>query len=252
VKRIGRIRFIGRSISLSLALSAFLFSGAVWAGEMKFGAQPLEVDDNGALTKAGRSASSGALESVSDDEELWVLNIWAKIDKGADGPLYVEFYRDHAGSRLMAYSHEHTDYAGDKYVSLTIELAGDMGFHFDDTLSVEAIQIGGNDKKKVLAKSKLTLKKGAAQPAGGGGGGGLAGGGGDDGEEAGDEEPVSDQDIADSFAGGDEAGAGDASPDADPPPIDPEGKKGCRVDESGGVPWAVAIMLALAVARRKD
>ncbi len=245
--RVQKLVRLGRCVALSLALGAFVYPGTSWAGELKFGAAALEVDDDGKLTKAGRAAATGTVESVAADEELWQLNLWVKIDNGAQGPVYFEFFRNHKGQRLSAYSHEYADYGGEKYVSLAIDLARDMGFRFGDKLDVEVIQIGGNDKKKVLAKGKLELAKGpeASGPSGGGGGG-------DAGGDEEDSEPVDEQheqDIVDGLAGGDEDPG--VAP-AEPPPIAPEAKKGCRVAVSGDNPLGLAVLFALlAIGRRR-
>lgn len=253
MSRTHRFHRFGRTAALTVGLGILLASGVARAGEVKFSAETLETDDNGNLTKDARASAKGKVESVAPDEELWQVSVWAQIDKGAQGPLYVEFYREHAGKKLMAYSHEEADYDGGKYWSMNIELARDMGFRFDDVLSVEVLQIGGNDKKKILAKAKLTLLESTKEPAPMGGSGG--GGGGDDlGDDGGDgEEDVDEQDARDSLAGPeeDEEGEPDA-PDEGPPPVDAESKKGCNVDSSGGLPWALAVLLALGLVARKD
>ena len=255
MSRTHRFHRFGRTAALTVGLGILIASGSAWAGEVKFSAETLETDDNGNLTKDARAGAKGKVESVAPDEELWQLSVWAKIDKGAQGPLYVEFYREHAGKKLMAYSHEEPDYDGGKYWSMNIELARDMGFRFDDVLSVEVLQIGGNDKKKILAKGKLTLAKSTKQPAPVGGGGG-GGGGSDDVDEGEGEEEVDEQDARDSLAGPEEEEEEEeAEPDAPaegPPPVDSESKKGCRVDSSGGLPWALAVLLALGLVARKD
>jgi hypothetical protein len=236
---------IGRAAALSLALSVVGAPGLARAGELKFAGRPMEIDADGKLTKDARSGAKGEVESESPDEESWVVHVWAQIDKGAEGPLYLEFTREHAGARLMAYSHEHADYGGEKFVSLTIELSRSMGFRFDDQLDVEALQIEENDKRRVLARGKLTLRKStkasSPAPVGGGSRGSSKG---DDEKEAEDE--ASEQDIADSFAGG-----GAQEEDGEPPSVESGDKKGCSVEPRADLPWALALLFALGLCGRR-
>src|SRR5690606_40590056 len=99
------------------------------AGEVVFGSEALPTDDSGKLTAEGRKAAVTELPS-EPGEELWNLHLWAKIDKGGPGPLYVEFFgKLPDGKKYLAYRHEKADYQGEKYVSMDIELDGSAGFN---------------------------------------------------------------------------------------------------------------------------
>lgn len=233
-----------RTVALTTAVGAYSVSAAAWAGELKFSHQELETDDNGKLTAAGREAANNKVESVAADEEYWQVNVWAKVDKAVPGPVYFEFYREYKGKRLSAHSIEYADYDGGKYLITNLQLARDEGgFTFGETVDVELVQVGANDKQKVLAKAKLTFEKGpeasAPPPSGGGDDGGDA-------EEPEDEQAA--QDEIDGLADGSE----DPGLAPEPPPIEPEEKKGCSVDPDGTQPWGLAVMFALVlVARRR-
>jgi MYXO-CTERM domain-containing protein len=230
-------------LPLPLALALALWAGPALAGELKFSHRPLEVDDQGKLTPAASDATSSRVESLADDEETWSLSIWAKLDNPAPGPLYVELHRRHAGQRLLAYSHEEAHFDGSKTTLVSIELTRTMGFRFDDELEVDVVQIADDDKKKILAKGKLTLVKGpkasSSPPPASGGSGGERGGE-DEGEEESDQAA---QDEADSFAGPEAPDGGDGD---GPPAIEPGDKKGCRVDGDSSA-WALAWIGALGV-----
>jgi MYXO-CTERM domain-containing protein len=228
-----------RTVALATAVGAYSISASVWAGELKFSHQELETDDDGKLTAAGREAATNKVESVSADEEYWQVNVWAKVDKGVPGPVYFEFYRNYKGKRLAAHSIEYADYDGGKYLITNLQLARDEGgFTFGETVDVELVQIGANDKQKILAKAKLTFEKGpesaAPEPSAG--------------EE--EEEPESDQEAQDELDGLAD-GSEDPGLAPEPPPIEPESKKGCRVDSGDTDPWGLAVMFALAFVTRR-
>lgn len=109
-----------RAVAFALGLGALAIGAPAWAGELKFSHQDLETDDDGKLTQAGRAAATNEVESVAADEELWQVNVWAKIDKAVPGPVYFEFYRDYKGKRLSAHSEEYADYDGGKYLITTL------------------------------------------------------------------------------------------------------------------------------------
>lgn len=198
-----------------------------WAGEVKFSAQPLETGEDGKLTAEGRKAAVTDLPSLPG-EEVWELHLWAELDKGAPGPLYVEFFGKHDGKTYLAHRHEVGDYEGDKYVSLTIELDGNAGFNKGKTYQVKLTQAAAKGGKDILlAEGKLTLAYTEGAPEGE-----DEDGAGEDGEEQTDP-----QDELDSFGGEQQQEA--------PPPIEPTSKKGCAVDPHGG-PGAGLLVLVLA------
>src|SRR5262249_7250952 len=126
-KHPSRLRSLGFALALGIGLLA---APHAFAGEVKFGAQPLETDDAGKITDAGKKGASKQLPR-RPGEEVWPLHLWAQIDKGAPGPLYVEFFDKLPGSgkRYKAWAYEHSTYDGEKYVTLEIELEGDVGFN---------------------------------------------------------------------------------------------------------------------------
>lgn len=206
-----------------------------FAGDVKFGAKPLETDDSGKLTDAGKSAAVKQLPS-NPGEEVWPLHLWAQIDKGAPGPLYVEFFDKLPGSgkRYKAWAYEHAGYEGEKYVTLDIELEGDVGFNKGHTYTVEISQLDNKGKNLVLASGQLELVYTEGKP--------------EDEEEEGEDEgkdedgQTEEQDELDSFAGGEEANSGEA-----PPPVTSPGKKkGCSVDSGTDAAPGMLVLLMLA------
>ena len=105
-----------RWISPLLLGAALLGPATAWAGEVKFGAEPLAVDDNGNITGEGKAAAVETLQS-EPGEEVWHFNLWAKIDKGGPGPLYVEFVgKLPDGKEYVTYRYEHGSYDAEKRV----------------------------------------------------------------------------------------------------------------------------------------
>jgi MYXO-CTERM domain-containing protein len=216
-----------------------LFSATAFAAEVKFGAAPLAVDGTGNLTAAGKSATVTELPSAPGDEE-WVLHLWAKLDKGAPGPLYVEFYgKTPDGQPYLAYRHEHSDYEGDKYVSMEIELSGSKGFNKNHTYKVELTQADtkGKDIKLASGSLKLTWTPAPKEPEEGKG---------DEGKAPEESKDSAEQDALDTLVGGEEGSA--------PPSTEGGGKKnkkGCSIDEAAyGVP-GVLVLFALGFAGRR-
>lgn len=244
---IGRTR-ISRRIRPLIAGAVFLFTfflaSSAYAGELKFGKEPLDVDDNGKLTAAGRKAAVGELANVPG-EDAWMLHLWAKIDKGAMGPLYIEFFDQWQGKTLTVHREENSAYGGEKYVSMSFEISGNQGFNKDHTYTVKAVQVSEKGKDLVLATGKLKLTKVAAPES-------AEDEGSEDGEE---EDELTEQDRLDSFAPEDEAAAGGDEPST-PPPIEPAAtKKGCSVDPSqggGAAGLAVLFVAGLMSARRRS
>lgn len=229
-----------RNLSFALAIGGgLLLAPQAFAGEVKFGAQPLETDDKGKLTEAGKSAAVKQLPS-NPGEEVWPLHIWAQIDKGAPGPLYVEFFDKLPGSgkRYKAWAYEHAGYEGDKFVTLELELEGDVGFNKGHTYTVELSQVDTKGKNLVLATGQLELvftegKKEDEED--------------DDEGEGDDDEQSEEQDELDSFAGGEGGNGGEA-----PPPVtSPAKKKGCSVDPGMGAAPGVLVLLLLGAGVRR-
>lgn len=224
-----------RTLGFALALGGgLLLAPTAFAGDVKFGAQPLDTDDAGKLTDAGRSAAVKQLPSLPG-EEKWPLHLWAQIDKGAPGPLYVEFFDKLPGSgkRYKAWAYEHASYEGEKFVTLEIELEGDVGFNKGHTYTVEVSQLDNKGKNLVLASGQLELvyTEGKKED--------------EEGEEGGDEEGDEEadaQDELDSFAGGEEGNGGGEAP---PPVTSPGKKKGCSVDPGMGAAPGVLVLLLL-------
>lgn len=230
-KHPSRLRSFGFALALGVGLLA---APDAFAGDVKFGAKPLETDDSGKLTDAGKGAAVKQLPS-NPGEEVWPLHLWAQIDKGAPGPLYVEFFDKLPGSgkRYKAWAYEHAGYEGEKYVTLDIELEGDVGFNKGHTYTVEISQLDNKGKNLVLASGQLELVYTEGKP--------------DDEEEEGDDEgkdedgQTEEQDELDSFAGGEEANSGEA-----PPPVTSPGKKkGCSVDTGSDMAPGVLVLLLL-------
>lgn len=232
-----------RSFGFVLALGGgLLIAPGAFAGDLKFGAEPLETDDSGKLTAEGRSAAIKKLPS-NPGEDVWPLHLWAQIDKGAPGPLYVEFYDKLPGSgkRYKAWAYEHAAYEGEKFVSIDIELDGNSGFNKDHTYTVEVSQLDAKGKNLVLASGQLQLvfTEAAEEPKG-------------EGKEEGGEgnDDISAQDELDSFAGGEEPEGNDGGP---PPVTSPAKKKGCSVEPGMGAAPGVLVLLLLGagVGRRR-
>jgi MYXO-CTERM domain-containing protein len=223
-----------RNLSFALALGGgLLLAPQAFAGEVKFGSQPLDTDDKGKLTDAGRSAAVKQLPS-NPGEEVWPLHIWAQIDKGAPGPLYVEFFAKLPGSgkRYKAWAYEHAGYDGDKFVTLEIELEGDVGFNKGHTYTVEISQVDTKGKNLVLASGQIELvyTEGTKK------------------KDDEDDDEADAQDELDSFAGGDEDDNGDGGP---PPVTSPAKKKGCSVDPGMGAAPGVLVLLLLGAGIRR-
>lgn len=224
-------------LALGLALATPL---AAWAGEVKFGAEPLATDDGGNITADGKSSATTTLKSAPG-EEIWTLNLWAKIDKGGPGPLYVEFIgKAPGGKEYVTYRYEHGSYDGEKFVSLTFDLEGNAGFNKGKTYKVKVLQGATKPGKPdiVLATSSLTLEY-VEPPA----------------EDEGGDEDVDDtaaQDELDTLAGPDEPDVGDGA-EQGPPPVDPaSSKKGCTIGaDDFGFP-AVAALFTLGLVRRRN
>jgi MYXO-CTERM domain-containing protein len=201
-----------------------------WAGEIKVGASTLEVDDKGNLTAAGKKAAVDTIDEVPG-EDTWQVNVWAKLDNAAEGPLYFEFYQNIGGGDSLVWRHEEPNFPGGKYFSGQIELDGGRGFNKDRTYEIKAVQVSPKGKDLTLATGKVKLIKSGKKPA-------------KSAEEDEDKVPE-DQDAHDSLAGGEEpAGDGPAGGGETPPPVEPKAKKGCTIDSDDSA-WNGALLLAL-------
>lgn len=227
----------GATTTLVAALGiGLLTSSLAWAGDLKIGKEPLDTDDDGKLTKAGQAAAVTEIEAEPGNE-AWRLHLWAQIDKPAEGPLYVELYRQREGKELVAHRHEIADYAGDKYVSVDLEIDRSEGFRAGETVDLAFVQnVGGRDAKKARAKVTLVASS-APEPA-------------PEPEEP--EEPEEpDAPEAPDDAPDPSAPQPAAAPDG-PPPVEPTDKKGCRAGATTPpVSWAVWALALAGVPRRR-
>jgi MYXO-CTERM domain-containing protein len=212
--------------------SLLLASAPAWAGEVKVGFEPLDTDDSGKLTKEAADQAVTTLEAQPGNES-WMVNLWAKIDNGADGPIYIEFGRVRDGRRLIAAREEIADYAGDKYLSASVEIFRSDGFRPEEVIQVAFVQnIGGKDAIK--ASTDVTLAASSApEPK----------------AEAPDEPPPEDD-----LDGPDEDDAAPAaappSPDG-PPPVESGDKKGCTIAGPTPAPAWMLLVALLALPRRR-
>jgi MYXO-CTERM domain-containing protein len=226
----------GATTTLAIALGiGLLASGPAWAGDLKIGKDPLETDGDGKLTKAAQAAAVTEVEAEAGNE-AWVLHLWAQIDNPAQGPLYVEFYRQREGKELVAHRHEIADYAGDKYVSVDVEIDRSEGFRPGETVDLAFVQnVGGKDAKKAKAKVSL-LASSVPEPAP---------------EEDAPEEDAPEEDAPEE----DDAAASEPEPaaaPAGPPPVEPSETKGCRVGaEPGSAGWWSVLALVLVARTRR-
>jgi MYXO-CTERM domain-containing protein len=212
---------------------------------VKVGKSELETDDKGKITAAGRKAAVDALDSLPG-EEVWPIHIWASLDKGAVGPLYIEFWDKWEGKDIkVPWHYEESGYSGDRYQSFSFDLEGNRGFNAGHTYRIRFVQVSTKGKDVVLAQgAKITLNK--VQEAE------EEEDGGDEGEGEGEEE-LSAQDIADSLAGPDEAEVGDGEEEGGEPPETEASKKGgCSVDVTPGLGFSGALVLmGLGAIRRR-
>ncbi|MGB1016303.1 MAG: MYXO-CTERM sorting domain-containing protein [Nannocystaceae bacterium] len=223
-----------------IATAMLLTAGFAHAGDIKFGQdKPLDVSEKGALTADGKKAAVKELDNVPG-EDAWQAFVWAQLDRGAEGPLYIEFWQDVNGTPSIVHRHEETAYDGKKYLSTEFDLEGNIGFNKNRTYTVKAVQVNAKGKDITLAKSKIKLVKSGRKPAE------EESGGDDEGDDA------SDQDVADSLAGPDEEDeeVGDKSVEPEveeqgPPEVKP--KKGCSVQATDNG-WSGPMVLLLAAA----
>lgn len=217
-------------ISTAVALAA-LGSTTAWAGELKVGAAPLDVDDKGNITAAGRKAAVDTLDEVPG-EDTWQAQIWAKLDNAAAGPLYLEFYQNLNGTDSLVWRYDAGEYAGGKYFSGEVDLQGGRGFNKDRVYEIKAVQVSAKGKDLTLASGKVKLIKSGKKPAK------------TEGDEEGEDKVPEDQDAHDSLADDDKT-SGDAKPTSTeeaPPAVEPKAKKGCTIDSDSST-WNGALLL---------
>jgi len=228
------LRLPNLCLALACGVATVAVSSSAWASELKILAAPAETDGAGKLTGSPKTIKE--LASLPG-EETWEFHMWAKLDKGAPGPLYAEFYGDLNGKRYLAQRFEKSDYNGEKYISWSIELDGNLGFNRKRTYKVELSQLGQKDKSIKLASSSIKLLFTEDEP--------------EESEEesGGDEEEVED-DGAD--LGDDEQDAHDSLGDGPPPVAPPAKKKGCSVQSEPFSGPAILLMVGLgALIRRR-
>ena len=226
---------VRRFVSAVAFTGALLVAAPVFAGEIKFGKEPLAVDGEGKLTDAGSKAAVTEVPSVPGDEE-WVVHLWARLDKAGPGALNVEFYgKTPDGERYLAYRHVENDFEGGKYVNLELELEDGQGFNKNHTYNVEITQLDDKDRDVKLASGTLKL---GWTPA-----------------------PKEDEEAKDE-AGKDEEGedeGDDAAQDAQdslgnetPPPVESGKKKGCAIEpDADASALGVLVLFALGLTRRR-
>lgn len=206
--------------ALCLGAALTLLPAVAWAGDLKFGEgqAALATDDEGKLTAEGAKTAINEIDRIPG-EDAWDLKVWAKIDKGAPGPISIEFKQniEGVGESIVFKKVVVQDYEGGKYVSFQLFLEGNIGFNKGRTYEVRLLQADDKGKEITLAKSKLKLIDTGRKP-----------------EEApSSDDAVSEQDAMDSLGGDDEPeetpAPAPAPEEQGPPPVE-EGKKGCSVD----------------------
>lgn len=230
-----RINFLRRlTLSSAFALAA-LSSAAAYAGEVKVGATPIEIDDAGKITAKGKSAVVDTLDEVPG-EDRWIAYVHAKLDNPAPGPLYIEFFQELDGNKSSVWRHDENDFAGDKWFYGELELDGRKGFNKNRTYDIKVTQVNAKGKELTLASGKIKLIKSGKKPEAAK-------------EEEKEDEAAAEQDAHDSLGGGDgNEGDGSSTPNPGsasegPPPV--EKKKGCSVDADGNAWNGAMVLLAL-------
>lgn len=231
-----RINFLRRlTLSSAFALAA-LSSAAAYAGEVKVGATPIEIDGSGKITAQGKSAVVDTLDEVPG-EDRWIAYVHAKLDNPAPGPLYIEFFQNLDGNKSTVWRHDENDFAGDKWFYGELELDGRKGFNKNRTYDIKVTQVNAKGKELTLATGKIKLIKSGKKPEA------------PKEDEKEEDKAAAEQDAHDSLGGGDgNDGAGDGTPAPDsasegPPPV--EKKKGCSVDADGNAWNGAMVLLAL-------
>jgi hypothetical protein len=221
-------------------MAVLLAGGTAWAGEVLVGVEPFEVDDAGNITKAAREKAIKEIESSVPGDEIWRLHLWAKLDKPAEGPLYLEFYRDKDGKKLMAHRVEIETFDGNKFFSMDVEISRTEGsFRIGEELEVAFVQlVGGKDAKKASGKIRLiaSSKPVPTKPADGGGNV--------------DRDREADEAISDAETKSDTPSSESSSSSEAPPPVESGDKKGCTIAAPAPAPW-LALLGLVAIRRRR-
>lgn len=238
-----------RWLMLAILPLVLLLPVKAWAGEVLIGPEPFETDNKGNVTKASRAKAITEVEANADGD-AWTLYIWARIDSPAVGPLYLEFFRERNGKKLTAYREEILDFAGDKYISMDLEIYRSDGFKADETVEMAFLQnVGGKDAKKAV--TNITLKPSSAPPPAKAD---------DDDDDEGEDEGEDDGEGEDEGDDGDDEDDGaDAAADAGatappteaPPPVSSGDKKGCSVGSPAGWSWMLLLVVAAWSRRRR-
>ncbi len=211
-----------------------------FAGELKFGegADSLKTDDNGKLTAEGAKTAIKELDKVPGEDE-WDLKIWAKIDRGGEGPLYVEFFRE--GEKEPFWRYEDPNYDGGKYWSQSVLLEGAKQFNKNQSYIVRLSQANAEGKDIKLAEGTLKLINTGRVPEKKAG---------EDEDEDEDEDENEDEDEDDKPA------KVQKPTTAEPPETEDPGKKrGCTVTEGPADPLALGlglvVLLGIGAGRRR-
>jgi MYXO-CTERM domain-containing protein len=226
-----------RRLTLSSAFAlAALSSAAAYAGEVKVGATPIEIDDAGKITAKGKSAVVDTLDEVPG-EDRWIAYVHARLDNPAPGPLYIEFFQDLDGNKSSVWRHDENDFAGDKYFYGELELDGRKGFNKNRTYDIKVTQVNAKGKELTLATGKIKLIKSGKKPETP-----------KEEESEAEDKAAAEQDAHDSLGGGDGNEGDGSTPNPDsasegPPPV--EKKKGCSVDADGQAWNGAMVLLAL-------
>lgn len=227
----------------------------IWFGT---GSNSLETNENGQVTEEGKKTKTKEVDRIPGEDD-WELKLHARMGKyAAEGPVYVEFFQtvEFQGKKTesIVYRHEDPDYGGERLYTTTILLEANIGFNKDREYRVQIIQNNGK-RDLVLAKGKVKLIDTGREPEPA------------EGESEGEEGP-SEQDIADTLAGGedegedegdeleDEGGEDEGAADGEaPPPVEEPGKKkGCSVGDVNvdlGFSGMLVLLLAAAATRRR-
>jgi MYXO-CTERM domain-containing protein len=225
------LRHGAAAIALGLCLTA---SSIAFAGEIKVGTAALAVDGEGKLTDAGRKAAKDEIPS-EPGEEVWIVHLWAKLDKPAPGGLNVEFHGQLPdGKSYLTYSEAEEGFDGGKYLSMELELEGSKGFNKNKSYDIFITQLDDKGKQFKLAAGKIKLAWTPAPKE-------AAEGGGEEGEEP--EQDSAAQDALDTLSGGGGGDDGNAA-SGGPPPVDGK-KKGCTIDADAGGTLGVLVLFAL-------
>lgn len=238
------------AIITTLGLGGLFTADVAHAAEIKFGEGPssLAVDDEGKLTDAGRKTAVKELDKIPG-EDAWDLRVWAKLDKGKGGPLYVEFWQTvevmGKSQKAKVWHHEDSQYEAQKYVNYNMVLEGKVGFNKGRTYDVYFVQVDKKGKDIRIGSAKLKLINTGREP--------------DPGDEAEkkkkEEEEASAQDELDGLSGPDEEEEEERDPEPDEAPPETEAsKKGCSVDSGSGFNGALILLLlgAAAFTRRRS